>query len=406
LTKTLDTSLILAGSAKPKKPKRKQQVMDEDAYVKTLDTIIGRDYFPALQPLENLLSGQRSVRRSVRLSVRSAINGSFEDDTPDIRRPASPEPGRDRKPETESEKDSRPVASITKPESLSLDQFTHNFTSEDNESFEQLIEVEEKRREEKVFWLEENAKQAAKHIISRIEEPKRTGMLDSWTYTVRNSLMFYPSGDEVTQASPPPEVPQKAVVPENTRFPGGFFDKPSKAVEKKLEEAVPGTPMIGGHKLLRTPTPSLPAGQEIVTWGDIIGTPLHLKNEDLEDDVKIPANSREFRVPPTPSRDEILFKLDAQAKERSKRMTGSARRTTTPSRTPRTPMMSPSMRGRGDPQLRASYSTPTPSPRGDSQLRASYTPTPIPRSSEGFARPLPRRPRATPALTPTPSPAR
>jgi len=243
-----------------------------------------------------------------------------------------------------------------------------------------LLEADDKRREQKVFWLEENAKQAAKNIINRLEEPKRTGMLDSWTYTVKNSLMFYPSGDEVTQVVPPPEVPAKAVIPENTRFPGGFFDKPSGEVEKKLKEPVPGTPMVGGHKLLRTPTPSLPVGQEIVTWGDIVGTPLHLKHEDAEDEV-IRTGAREFRVPPTPSRDELLFKLDAQAKERSKRMMG-GRRITTPIRTPGTPAMSPSLRAmmrstKGDPQLRASYSTPTPIPRTPSFVRpASRTPAP------------------------------
>lgn len=375
---TLETSVVLAGTAKPKKQKRKQVVLDEDTYVKTLDTIITRDYFPALQPLESLLTGGR-MRSSVTSSVRSSLNGSFEDDTPDVR-PRSPEP-RNLAPAV--------PANETKAESkLSLDQFTANFTSEDNEAFEQLIESEEKRREQRVFWVEEHAKEAAKNIINRLEEPKRTGMLDTWTYNTRNHLMFHPSGDEVTQYEPAAHLPQKEIVAENTRFPGGFFNKPTEVEEQKLKDAVPSTPMVGKYKLLRTPTPSIAAGEEILTWGDIIGTPLHLKHEDLPEDHK--PTGREFRVPSTPARDELLHKLDAQSKERSKHLAGGARRTTTPGRSPQAPM-SPAARAmlrsvnKGDPQLRASY---------------GMTPTPIP-----FAHPAPRRPRGTPARTPAPTPS-
>jgi len=394
LAQPLDTSLVLAGTAKPKKPKRKQLVLDEDTYVKTLDTIITRDYFPALNPLESLLSGRgpASGATSVRSSVRSSMNGSFEDETPDVRRPGSPGPLDMGKKEGEGEEQPE-AAAETK---LSLDQFTSNYTSEDNESFEQLIETEEKRREQKVFWVEEHAKQAAKHIINRLEEPKRTGLLDSWTYTVKNHLMFHPTGDEVTQFEPPVHLPAKEIIPENTRFPGGFFDKPTKVEEEKLKEAVPSTPVVDNFKLLRTPTPSVNPGEEFMTWGDIIGTPLHLKEEDLHEEARTSSSTKEFRVPATPARDEILYRLDAQSKERSKHL--GARRTTTPGhRTPMTPM-SPAARAllrsrtnQGDPQLRASYGlTPTPSPRP-------------------FARPAPKKPgkaSSTPQLTPSPSPFR
>lgn len=388
LTQPLDTSVVLAGTTKPKKQKRKQVVLDEDTYVKTLDTIITRDYFPALQPLESLLTGGRPSTRSIRppSSVRSSLNGSFEEDTPDVR-PRSPGPLDDVLPV------SAPAAEAKPETKLSLDQFTANFTSEDNEAFEQLIEAEEKRREHRVFWVEEHAKEAAKNIINRLEEPKRTGMLDTWTYTAQNHLMFHPSGDDVTQYEPAAHLPQKAIVAENTRFPGGFFDKPTDAEEEKLKEAaVPSTPMVGKYKLLRTPTPSIAAGEEIMTWGDIVGTPLHLKNEDVQDDYK--PNTREFRVPATPARDEILHRLDAQSKERNKHITG--RRLTTPgSRTPQTPM-SPAARA----MLRNGNKV-------DAQLRASYGMTPTP--TRTFARPAPRKPRGTPLptpLIPTPSPFR
>jgi hypothetical protein len=141
---------------------------------------------------------------------------------------------------------------------------------------------------------------------------------------------------------------------------------------------------VDGFKLLRTPTPHIAVGEEIITWGDIIGTPLHLKHEDLDDR----PSGKEFRVPATPARDELLHRLDAQAKERSKHLTG---RRQTPGRSPQTPM-SPAARAmlrsghKGDPQLRASYGTPTPSPRP-------------------FARPAPRKPRATPVPSPAPTPS-
>lgn len=173
---------------------RKATVLDEDTYVETLDKIISRDYYPALRPLQDILGSSAPIRTSnARLS---SVRSSFEDETPDVRGNHSSD--RLNNLRAPSNEDVQPSGTFRK-EDLRLDQFTHNFTSEDNESFNELVEVEQQKKQLKVFWLEENAKQAANHIINRLEEPKRTGMLDSWTYKVKNSLMFQPNTDDVIQ---------------------------------------------------------------------------------------------------------------------------------------------------------------------------------------------------------------
>lgn len=121
-------------------------------------------------------------------------------------------------------------------------------------------------------------------------------------------------------------MPRKEIVPENTRFPGGFFDKPTNDEERKIlqnaVDATSGTPMVGGYKLMRTPSPS--PGRDnggespFMTWGDIVGTPFHLRDEDDDDDENDGQRKRRktkssgFRVPATPSREELAWKLDSQ----------------------------------------------------------------------------------------------
>lgn len=292
---------------------------------------------------------------------------------------------------------------------LNLNKYLANYTSEDNASFEALVVEDNKKNQAKVFWLEENAKQAAKNIIDRAD-PTRTGMLDSWTYKVKNELMWFPEGDGVVQRLDKEVVIHKPkTVATNTRFPGGFFDKPSDEDELKLQATADSTPQVGGYKLLRTP--QIDPGQgggagggagvasPFMTWGDIAGTPIHLAEEDEELERKDPARAaakRGFRVPDTPSRDELGWRLDAKAKAKKRKLTGSRRRSS--HRTPGVSTPSP---------LRSSGKGGN-TPKGSDQgLRSFYSrPSPSTKRRASSSRPSSSRLSSARRMTPSPSPIR
>lgn len=170
-----------------------------------------------------------------------------------------------------------------------------------------------------------------------------------------------------------------------------------------------GTPMVGGYKMMKTPTPSIHDGDAdgvpLMTWGTVVDTPLHLDKEDRQLKEKARRRKKEatFLVPETPSRDELLWKLDAknrrerQEKEsQSRRSSRKRHRTSTRShnRTPSTGKASIPRAGRAQRTptsllspaaqqlLRRSVGESRSRKRGfqrghsmvDSQLRASYSP--------------------------------
>lgn len=314
----VSTELILAGNVNRVNKRKKQAiVLDEEAFVDDLDHIIKRDYFPALAPMQRLLTDRRQTRNhhaggaSSGMTGRS-MNSSFED-TPYNENADNAEHALERRSRSNSTATPRTgTAEVankpTKRTDLKLNQYLATYTNEDNAAFDKLMEESEKKRKEKVFWIEETAKQAANHIIDKVTNPNQAGLIDSWTYKVKNALMFVPDGDHVLQDVDREVVVNKPIaVIENTRFPGGFFDKPTDEDEMKLAMSErlhdeEGTPMIGGYKLLRTP--SIEPGRggtggqtPFMTWGDIAGTPIHLTEEDDEDPKKRQGEGSGFRVP-------------------------------------------------------------------------------------------------------------
>jgi pyruvate/2-oxoglutarate dehydrogenase complex dihydrolipoamide acyltransferase (E2) component len=199
--------------------------------------------------------------------------------------------------------------------------------------------------------------------------------------------------------------------------------KPGEALPAVIDT---GTPMVGGFKFLRTPSPAPGRGGEspFMTWGDVVGTPLHLEDEDTAASaiggLKKEIEKRpKFHVPKTPSRDDLAHRLAERAKTKQKKSTSSS---SSGNATPNTPngrssigtpttttrMMSPAAH-----RLAAKLgvrvdgpSTSSSSSRVDAQLRASYSsPSPLRQSS------TPRRTNNQSAVTPsplinTPSPAR
>lgn len=149
-----------AMSEPPARSLNSQNVLDEDEYTDALSHIIARDFFPSLVHLDatnNYLDAVSSqdaslinatVRQLQELSETPAISrrrpyqtpsqtpyGIGTSDTP-LRTPRGEAPAKRRRYDTE----------------MSLDAFQARYTSEDNSSFTDILEDENRKRREKWAW--------------------------------------------------------------------------------------------------------------------------------------------------------------------------------------------------------------------------------------------------------------
>ncbi|XP_014799475.1 PREDICTED: protein DGCR14-like [Calidris pugnax] len=85
----------------------------------------------------------------------------------------------------------------------SLDSFLAKHTSEDNASFEQIMEVAKEKEKVKHAWLysaeeeytqRRNENLALPSAEQQALENVKAG-LETWEYTARNTLMYYPTGE-------------------------------------------------------------------------------------------------------------------------------------------------------------------------------------------------------------------
>lgn len=94
---------------------------------------------------------------------------------------------------------------------LTLDQFLMKNTSEDNASFEKIMEATRKKHREKHAWLYEKqleleASQQASLALPNLSEDgvlaieSKPNNVDTWRYVPRNALMYTPDGVELSMA--------------------------------------------------------------------------------------------------------------------------------------------------------------------------------------------------------------
>jgi protein DGCR14 len=93
------------------------------------------------------------------------------------------------------------------PSDATLDTFLAKHTSEDNASFEQIMEQARLRQKEKYGWLykKEEEQSVNNQLSLALPEPKqgdqllqaeRPAMIETWTYKNKNALMYCPEGME------------------------------------------------------------------------------------------------------------------------------------------------------------------------------------------------------------------
>jgi len=171
---------------------------------------------------------------------------------------------------------------------MRLDSFLSKYHSEDDASFNELVEKDQQKHREKYSWLynkekEQNleSKEQQQHQLALTNSENtsstmkaieyRPAGVKTWSYTAKNSLMYIPEGMEVSvqealQSSSKP----REIVHENTRLSKEFLTKTQKTfsgvsnISKK--DAVPekvgvdglvvnssDAPKVNGYGFVATP---------------------------------------------------------------------------------------------------------------------------------------------------------
>lgn len=251
-----------------KRIKRPSQVIDEDDYTDALSHIIARDYFPGLletqaqkEYLEALDSNDndwirdagRKLHQAMTPGPRARRGTSLAPSaTPRAWQGATPTRTPSVAPSVASTSDqpSRPPVDT----SLSLGAFQAKYTSEDNESFNSLLDRQNQKRAEKYAFLYNGNKLPSKQQLAQqkllsnkpasdstalVPRPSqnlddRSASFDSFPNRQgpRNTLMFAPEGVEDThetqadRAQAASVAPPKSVSYASTRLPAVVSEEP------------------------------------------------------------------------------------------------------------------------------------------------------------------------------------
>ncbi|GIY48106.1 splicing factor ESS-2 homolog [Caerostris darwini] len=418
-------SVISYTNSKIHSQKKTKKILTEEEYTEKMEKIITRDFFPDLPKLKaqnayldamakgdiaRIQEIQMAYRltdstRSKMQSERSTVFTPATFETPDIKQMDSPS----RTEETEVSQ-SAPTEKLEK----SLDQFLNNTTSEDNASFQVVMERSEHAHKQKYPWLYKDEETESKKVTDMLSPPTaaiefKKPELAMWTYKNKNALMYVPDGVELT-AEERLALGRKEIKHKNTHFEGGapFAGDAHKeaiaeaaALQAKMKEGKVGidgkeilpeeSPQVNGYGFVGTPLPQPGVNDTpLMTWGEIEGTPFRLDGGDTP----LPQNlsGQQFKIPQPSARERIAHSLaDKVAKKHRKNPSGkSPYQMRSPSCSPMTTQerllsMSPAARRLACAKLGVQWGS-------DRALRASYSPSPV------------RKP-STPLLTPSPVPS-
>uniref|UniRef100_UPI00398F092A splicing factor ESS-2 homolog n=1 Tax=Pristiophorus japonicus TaxID=55135 RepID=UPI00398F092A len=274
-----------------------------------------------------------------------------------------------------------------------LDTFLGRSTSEDNASFNQIMELSEERNKTKHSWLyeaEEESKQRREEMLA-LPTPEVLAIMDgkagveTWEYKAKNVLMYYPEGVKDDELFKKP----RGVVHKNTRFQGDPF---SRALSKSQlqqaaalnaqfkqgkvgpdgKELIPQeSPKVNGYGFVGTPSPAPGVNDSpMMTWGEIEGTPFRVDSSESPHVDRTPGPA--FKILEPGRRERLGLKMvnEVAAKNRTKKQEALRKATESlVSLSPHgiSPVMSPALQR---------LVNRTSNKYTDKALRASYTPSP------------------------------
>merc|ERR1719334_2558342 len=409
--------------------------MDEDDYIGQVEKIIERDFFPELEKLkaQNEYIEARDRKDYATMNrlqekysgCRPATGGrlpspaTFEtpQDLPRENDPRRPEESNEFEELSKTESEYLPNKEKNQ---VTLDKFLASHTSEDNESFIEIQEENDKKHRIKNAWMYKDEQlclemKAQQMALPSIEHqamlPIKQLDVDTWTYQNINSVFHYPEGLELSEEEKLELAKkQKIIKHDNTRISKTPWrsekqmDKLRREVEHKEALAAgkvgidgkelvrPETPSVNGFKLMSmTPSPALGVEDSpLMTWGEVDTTPYMLGgcNTPL---VTSGGAGGGFQIQETSARDRIAHQLAENNSRyyRERKMKAMQQVKSSLKAGKGLANMSPAAQRLASGKLGIRVGT-------DSMLKASYTPSPA-RKTPGST----PTPRSTPSRTPS-----
>lgn len=288
----------------PKRIKRPSVVLDEDTYTSAISHIIRRDYFPGL--------AETDAQREYLSALDSKDKGWIREAGKKLTEVMTPVPGRRARatrfeskgadggrtpsvwgadtPRTqagEEEKDDKEEG-LGRLDRVDLDMglgaFQAKYTSEDQESFNQILDRANKKRFEKNAWIHDGNKYASKQRLAQQKvleartpstalvvrpsqdlDADRPAAPNTHKHSAFNTLMFRPDGIEAwapTRAQHAEDAslaPPKRVLHHNTRLPVDDAEprRPPSPTISAVRDAIAGRPRLsaseGGYTGSETP---------------------------------------------------------------------------------------------------------------------------------------------------------
>ena len=333
----------------PRPSKRRAvAVLEEDEWLAKMEGIIERDFFPELAKLQDKVDLLEASRGGDLERLQAAHLRMFERDigsarsTPSVYGTAQRTLGNTRDQvrlggdadwTPRSEQQDLPASRPHIP-NVSLDTFLANHTSEDNASFQEILDRTNARRRERAAKLFPAPPEGPLLLSSGREKTdgfgttgQPTDTLLGWKYKPINLLMY----DGGTQESLP--LSKKESREPGPPNPTGINHRATRLhVAKDRSRSIEASPSVsvgvGGAALPsapsnRTPydvlaTPSFDPGVDaspFVTWGEIEATPMRIEAEDLPPgslDSSRPGGPS-FHMKETPRREQTAMELAAKA---------------------------------------------------------------------------------------------